>query len=412
MSDLTLGPFVVGMDNVSPETTLHPGAVRDAVNVDFDLSGGMATRPGYTRVVTEANMHSLWTSPATGVSFCVRGGYVCSLTLSGNTLSSLQLYRLELDLPVSFDDLNDGIVFSTEREVGLIAADGTASRLGIENPGGFSAAIVNEPAPPLSGIAAERVRYGFAISFIGATGEESGLSYGVFLTAMQGSMVHLTLPTPFEAKTKKILIYRTEPNGDVYRLAAVVPAAVGAWTMNTATAVGRQADNQFLERIPGGKIARYWRGRLLIARGSVLYFSEPMRFGTYDPRHDFIQFPSRITMAQPVTGGIFVGTEKGNVYFLNGEGPDNMALRRTNGQPPIEGTGTSIEASQLGDLGENLGARGEICALWLARNGFVIGTSEGRIVEVQRNRIRLPAEQWTAAGALAVKDRQVVAVVN
>jgi hypothetical protein len=411
MSDLTIGPYNIGIDTVTPDSALPAGAVKDAVNVDFDTTGGVASRKGYTKVVTQTGMHSLWRSPATGVSFCVAGGYVNSLSLAGNTLSMLPLYRLALDAPVSFDDLNDGVVFGNEREIGMIAADGTVGGLGVENPGGFTVAIENEATGP-AGIAAERSRFAFAVSYVSTTGEESGLSYGAFLSCVAGSTVRFRLPTPIESKVASLRLYRTQPNGDIYYLADHVPLGMATWVLNTASNVGRQADNQFLERILGGSIIRYWRGRLLVARRSVLHYTQPMRFGLTDPRTDFIQFPSRITMVQPVTGGIFVGTEKGNVYFLGGEGPSALTLRRTNGQPPIEGTGSSIAASELGDLGMNLGATGEIFALWLSRNGFVIGTTEGRIVEVQRNHIRLPSDQWSGVGALAVKDRQVIAVVN
>lgn len=46
MSAITYGPFTVGVDNVTPESSLPRGALRDAINVDFDMLGSASRRFG------------------------------------------------------------------------------------------------------------------------------------------------------------------------------------------------------------------------------------------------------------------------------------------------------------------------------------------------------------------------------
>lgn len=410
MPDLTLGPYTVGIDNVSPETTLSPGAVRDAVNVDFDRSGGITTRPGRTSILSSTGLHSLWTS-AVGVSFCVRAGYLCLADVVNGALSTTNLYQLARDLPVSLDDLNDGIAFCTIDECGWIDASGNVSKLGVENPGGFTASVYSSPPAPIAGVSADPSRYGVAISYM-AGNEESALSAPQFVSAMAGSALRLTLPTPLEAKVTAVRVYLTPANGDRFFRASDAPRGASPWIVSTAATLGRRADNQFLTRITWGSIVRYWRGRLLLAQGSTLRISESMRYGLTHRTRGFVQFPGNIVMIEPVLNGIFVGIEDDGIYHLAGSGPGEFELRRTGGQPMIPGASGRISAGALGDLGEQLGARGETYAVWLARNGFVLGSSEGRIIELHRNRIRLPREQWTGAGNMVVNNRQVIAVVN
>ncbi len=157
--------------------------------------------------------------------------------------------------------------------------------------------------------------------------------------------------------------------------------------------------------MPGGDIVRYWRGRLLVARGKRIYFSEPMRYGMYSPREGFIQLPKDVRMMRPVSGGVYIGTEDG-VKFYAGAGPKDLSPRDTGGKPPVAGTDTLVDAEEFGDIG----VKDEEVALWLAANGFVVGTPDGKLVEVQANRVRLPSGA-AGVGAVVVSDRKAVAVV-
>lgn len=395
MAELTLGPWKVGIDQVSGETNLPHGAVQDAVDVDFDRAGCIVSRQGYTRLLTESGLHSLWTGVAG--SFAVRDSALSRVHCDGATLTTAPIVTLPVDLPVSFADLNEGVVAATWREVFFIVND-VATHLGVENPGGIGVA-----AETYGGLDAGR--YAVAVSFLRGD-EESGLSYGAFATVASGGGLRFTLPQPLEGEADGLRLYRTQANGDVYHHVTDLPLGITSYLLG-ATPVGRQAETQFQERLLGGQIVRYWRGHVLIARNNLLLFSRPLRYGLYDPRHDFAQFATRITLLEPVDGGVFVGTADG-VVFLAGESPATWNLHRTGGKPPFEGSSLSIDAAELAP---EAGPRGERIAIWLARNGFVIGTAQGGLIESQSNRIRLPLDQAVGAATL-VRARRVTALVQ
>jgi hypothetical protein len=390
MSKLSFGPFQLGMDNVSPEGVIPAGGVLDAVNLDFDRVGGFNRRTGRSLLLAGV-IHSLWTSLG-GETFAVHNKSVSIVTRD----STRALFALTQDGPVSYDDLLDGVVFSGARDLCFVAPGGSVRTLGVENPGGVTVA-----AETYGGLLAGR--YAVAVAFLRGT-EESGLSTGAFVAVPFGGGLRIAVPQPTDAAVTGIRVYRTEANGDVFYRVADIPKGLPSYLLGT-TDVGRQADNQFLERLDPGQIVRYWNGRVLVARGSTLLYSQPMRYGLFDRRHDFAQFPHRITLMQPVEGGVFVGTKAG-VSFLAGGEPAAWVVKPTGGQPPIAGTGTSVDADQLGG-----DARGRL-ALWVARNGFVLGTPDGAILEPQKDRIRIPPEQWNGTGAVCINGRKVVASIG
>lgn len=392
---LTFGPWPIGMDTVSPETGLPDGAARDAVNVDFDRTGGASRRNGRTLGVA-LPAHSLWTS-ATGQGYGVVNGDVARISCVGGVLAVTTLYTLAHPGPVSFDDHLDGVLFVGARDLCQIDHDGVVRSLGVENP-----ASPTVTASPYGGL--EAGRYAIGMTYLRGL-EESGLSYGQFAEVDFGGGLQLTIPQPHDPDIDGVRLYRTPPNGDVYYRAADVPIGMTSYLLGNV-ALGRKADTQFLERLPYGHIVRSWKGRTLLAANNVLVFSDALRYGLADRRYNWVQFTSRIRVLQPVEGGVFVGNEQG-VYFLRGTNPDEWQMELTGGKPPIAGTGMAIEAAELGvDIGSKR------VALWLARNGFVIGGADGAVIETQKSRIRIPSAQWNGTGSIVVTDRKVVASIG
>lgn len=393
MSEMSL-LWKVGIDHVTPESALPDGAVADAVNVDFDRAGGFASRPGATRLLT-GNVHSLWTAE-NGQAYGVVDGVICRLDTDGSTIETAAAWTLGQDLPVTYADLNDDVIAATQRE---LVSLGRGECLGLPTPS--DAGLAAETWPETYG-GLTSGRYGVALAHLRGD-EESGLSDGAFVEVAEGGGLRLALPQPDSAlNVTAMRVYRTAPNGEVYHRVADVPLGITSYLLG-ATPLGRPADTQYLEPLPGGHYVRAWRGRVLVARGNVLRFSQPLRFGLHDPRTDFVQFEQRIDLLEPVDGGVFVGTRDG-VVFLAGERPGAWAQRRTSGKAPVPGTGISARAS---DLGGDVEGR---VAVWLARNGFVIGTAQGAVLEVQAKRIRLP--QVPTSGALLLRERRLIATVD
>ena len=392
MANIPLGPWKVGIDHLSPKASAPDGAARDAVNVDFDRDGGAARRSGYSLKDAAANAHSLWTSPATGRSFCVYGSTLYTVTYEGSWVKTA-VGTLPSIEPISYDDLGEDVVCGNRHGLFRVKSDLTMQSLGLARP----------DAPTVSATAYGGLyqgRYAVAVARL-RDYEEGPLSPSAFIDVPAGGGLLVTTP----AHDDSIRLYRTQTNGDHLFACGVAPAA--SQHLIGIGEVGWVTENQHLDQMPGGEIVRHWRGLVLVARGSIIYWSEPMAYGITDPRHNFVQFANKVTLMQPVDGGIFVGTREG-VIFLSGSTPKEWSIKKTDGLPAVEGTGVTALASLFGvDAGD-----GKV-ALWLAANGFVIGTPDGRLIEAQAKRIRLPESQVAAGvGAAVVHDRQIIASIN
>ena len=110
-------------------------------------------------------------------------------------------------------------------------------------------------------------------------------------------------------------------------------------------------------------------------------------------------------MIAAVDAGVFVGTDDG-VVFLRGGRPREWVQETTGALSPFAGQPADISAFMLGQgtqQGDN------VSACWLARNGFVLGTNDGRVIEPQGDRIWIG--DYTTA-QLAVHNRRVTAAVT
>jgi hypothetical protein len=392
MADIPLGPWLTGMDNVSPDASRDPGAPVDAVNVVFDKAGGAMRRRGFSLLNAGPGWHSLWTSPK-GRTFCVHLDQLCSVSFDG-AMTATPLYTLAAKTPLSYTEINGDVICTNPSEILRIDLDNVVSRLGMARPAPPAVSAVD-----YGGLDAGR--YAVAISPM-RWDEEGPLSYAAFVDVPQDGGIRVTVPG-VEAGYR---IYRTQANGE--QLHAVSGATPGATHSLGAQPIGRAADSIYLESLPPGSIVRHWRGLALVARGRIIFWSEPMRYGLYDPRHNFVQMAHTVTLMEPVEGGVYVGDRDG-VKFLAGPSPKEWAVKAKSGVTPVAGTGTTIQGSILGgDL-----ATDERVAVWLSEKGFMVGTASGQIAEVQAKRIRLPDEQVEAGvGAVVVHDRQIIASIN
>jgi hypothetical protein len=398
LTNRPIANFKAGIDQLSDITSLPKGAARDALNVDIDNGGGVATREGFTLLSSMSGAHSLW-----GARDGTFGLYVVGTTLrrmiveGGTPMSATILTGLTADARMSYFEHANEVFFSNGHQLGVVTRN-SVRLLGVVEP----------PQPALSALAYGSLpagKYSLACSSVSSTGEESGLSPLAHLTLAQQGGVALTLPLTDLA----VRIYATPANGDVLYLVAELPPGLTTFDL-TEVAHGKVADTQNLRRMPAGSIVRAFNGRLLVARGDVVWFSEPFRYGLTSPRHNFVRFNSQVTAIEPVAGGVFVGTAEA-VYFLAGDGPGDFKQVMVSTNAPFAGASVQIPGSSLPGKLQDAGAG--MAALWLGPHGYSIGMPNGTAFDVQADRISLPAAT-EAALALVHRDgvRQVLGLVE
>lgn len=157
-----------------------------------------------------------------------------------------------------------------------------------------------------------------------------------------------------------------------------------------------------LAPMPGGSWVEYWSGRLVVARGNSLIFSEPLRYGVTDTLRGFIQFEERIFWVAPLESGIFVGL-RNSVRWLAGTNPAEFSQRVVGGRS-WRGAAGVLDAEHIDP---NLQA--EHVAVWMTPSGFALGLPSGNVVLPQAARLQdIPLEN----GRLVVQGDRVTVLSN
>lgn len=377
MPDTRLLPLA-GMNNVAEDAALRRGGdapsldVRDAVNVDITPAGKMDLRAGMA-LACGTRYRNLWQSPLHGDVFATLHGDWGRLGVQQDPWSFDSLTHIG-DGRVSHIVLNN-LVAACGPE-GIFTYNGQkASRLTIPTP---AAPIV---MPHQAGSLRAGV-YGVALAWL-AGEKESGLSAAAHIDVTGGGL-SITLPLAVDDAITGVRLYMTRPNGGELLRQGDYPAGTTTLTIPAIERLGEPARFQHMSPMPAGEHFAYWRGRLLTARANVLRFSEALAYHLHDARHGFVQMPQRITFAQPVDGGIWVG-QVDHVAFLEGDSPAGMRMRRKTSHAPVPFSATAARAE---DVGDELSQGGMASAVWLAENGFVVGTAGGQVVELHANRIK------------------------
>ena len=382
-----------GMDNVSDDESMSSFGktpfvkLRDAVNVNITSAGRMELRDTGT-VVTEIPYKNLWQSPLHGDTFGTLNGEMVKIDTAD--WSHLAL-NIQVQGTVNYLVVNNFIVISDA--TALYKYDG----LSVEN-----LTIGTPPTPMLNAVDGSLFEgtYNLAISW-SKNGRESALSNIMTFEGEGG--IHLVLPYNYSGDADQVTIYMTERNGSELLKVIALPVITATFTVTNDKDLTRAAQFQNLSPMRTGKFLKLWRGRLLTADKNLLLFSQALNFHLCDERYDFIALPQRVTFVEPVESGIWVGQSNG-VVFLSGSDVRDLRLVQTGAKAPVLGTALRVNSDLLGEA-----AAGLESVVWLAENGYCIGTPTGNLIEAHANTLK----GITAKGGQSVRfDDRIVTVLH
>lgn len=370
MSKVSIMP-IAGMNTVGEDAALQVGGkapktfLRDAVNVDVTPAGKVQMR-GIAHRVTDKPLRHLWQSPLHGDVFGVLDGEwvkVDPATWDTEVLATIG------EGDVSHEVVNNLVMVAGP--TGIFLYDGTnARRLAIDTP---AAPFVMNGSGSL-----ESGRYGVSVAFLrGLVESPTSPIYFIDLDGDGGALV-VNFPVCLDQTVTGIRVYLTQRDGGQLGFAGQYPIDQPSVTYPLMPAAGRVPPFRHREPMPTGQFLKFWRGRLLTSKGNVLRFSDPLAFHIHDDQHSFVQMPQRITFIQPVDGGIWVG-QRDHVAFLAGTSPDDLSRVRKASRTPVPGSCIPVDADLIGN---NASQGGSMSAMWLAENGYVIGTASGQIIEL------------------------------
>ena len=385
---LTFESFT-GVNNVLPEHRLSSKDLLQATDVDIGLTGEITRRAGFTEVSAMCHKN-LW--QANGFMLATTGSELVAIHPSGARTTLHPAIGPErvwyCNLPEGRTTFANGMIHGvtdgttwTERSVqepSTLGAPDTA--FGNLYPGQYRyhlthvrlADMLESPAVSSSPITISNG--GLRID---ALPRRDGHTINVYLSGQDGEGAYLIGDTQGEsfefsgANTDLVLPCRT----------------VGA------------------RQVPVGTITAFWRGRVLVAQGSVLWATRPSAPHISDWR-DFKQFDAPITAIQPVSDGIYVGTEQ-ELAFLSGATWDQLAYTSTGRGPVVLGSGVEAPGDRL-MLGDGTGAGPAM--LCIAGGKIIAGFSGGQTNNLTADRYRTEATEVCAVFRVIDGIPQYVAV--
>lgn len=398
--------FPAGLDNRARESALPGGSLRVCQNLDVTKEGNLLTRQGLRRVAA-GGCHSFYGVPYGDFALCVQSGAL--MRFDGTTLTALR--SVHPNAAMSYAALNSDVFFTNGYEQGRVTASGDLALWGLPTP----------PSPACQATDSGGMRAGTVrvtqTAVVG--GMESGAPEPVSVTVPDGGGVRVTVPTG-----ASFAVYATEVDGDLFRRAAIV--ASGESVIIGAGFSGKPLDSLFAVKPLPGQFITAHRGRLWVASGSVVWFTDTLSPHWLFPHEGYYAFEASITLLAAAEDGLYVGTAE-RVFYLQGSKPSEMTLRPVLQRGAIFGSGTNdIPTDVL--LGQ--GSFPSRCCAFLDTEGvFCIGRPGGivqRITDdhyVAGNAGQAPLAYWqhdglrqfavamidTVHDANAALDRQVQA---
>lgn len=363
----------------TPAGTITPLAV--ATNVDMGLDGELRRRAGYS-VINESCHKNLW--QAEGFMLATGDGILTAIWPDNTRVTIHPALGVER---VWYCNLPDGRTAFSNGAINGITDGLTLSGWGVPVPAGVGAAmdIAGGLFPGT---------YQYQITYVRLSdGLEGGPQYAAPVEIADGGIFLSGLP---ELAGYKINVYLTSHNGGPAYFAGSTTTGVFSF-VGTNEELVIPCRTEHVQPAPVGTLCAFWRGRTLVAQGSVLYASVTNQWEAFDLRRDFKQVVGDITVLVPVENGIYVGTTD-SLAFLAGVEWDRLQFRRVVDGAAVLGSGVSVRG-ELVQQGEG-GALGP-AMLCIADGVVVAGFNDGDVRRITEGRYR------TAVTEVAATFRQV-----
>jgi hypothetical protein len=371
-------------NDVSPER-FDSGDLAVADNIDIDRTGRIARRAGYTQQVAGAS-HSLWANEQGTQCFFAQSNTLYALNAN---LSSTPIATLSNSDKIWFEQVNDRVYFSNGTDTGVIEQGGAARSWGVAPP------VLPEVVLGTGNMNCGT--YLFTMTYLCVDGQESGAPAAatVQIPADGGAITFTDLPIPGDPRIIAKAIYLTEANGEDLYQALIIPVTTGSATYaNDGTELNLPLDSAFLQAAPPGQIVAYYRGRMWVAQGDVLYPSEPYAYERFDPRLN-MQLDGRITLLAALTdkelydtgknSGFFIGTDR-SCGVLIGSSPEDFQYVPKTSYGAVFGAVDKLDGSVFED-----GSTGTLeIPAWLTTEGICVGMPGMVVRNLTRTRYTFP----------------------
>lgn len=382
-----------GENNLRDATELELSQLRRCVNFDVLDSGDLHRRRGTTKVHNGTVVPRTLFSNGKRVLF-VESGNLWELVRNIDGSWNSMLVRLSVgNHPMTYVDVNGDIYWSNQVQTGIVDQDGNDLSWGLK-------AVADQPTVTAGASGGDLVAgvYQVAVTFLDAYGQESGTDLAATVTVAENnsSLLLTDIPTPTDGST--VQVYCSAVNGEVlYRVGRVVPGAPSFRITSASNNLGMQLRTQFCDKPPAGNVLEYHNGRIYIGDGNVVWFTDPLRYGSIRMSTNFMMFPDEVTVIKAVADGMFICADK--TYWLSGMDTSEFQQVEVLPYGAVYGTGISLPES------DNVA--------WFSEDGLIIAGLEAQVTTVQDDRSAVSRFQNGAMQFRKVKGiRQFVATLG
>lgn len=134
-------------------------------------------------------------------------------------------------------------------------------------------------------------------------------------------------------------------------------------------------DQTYKTPMKPGHLIEWFNGRLYVARGDELWFSDPMAVYQTDERKNFKQMGGYISMIQAVRDGLYVSNLR-VTFFLAGLDPHEAQLVKVADYPAILGTAIKADGERIT---RDISGR---AVMWASPRGVCVGLDGGNFVNL------------------------------
>lgn len=310
---VTFGPFTKGVTNLSEDHELTPDQLRQGVNLLLRDSGRIQRRKGFSlERAAQVEMHSAF-GIEDGILF-VDG---TNLILYDPVGKTERVFRSDAQrtAPLAYVNVPGyGTYYSDGVITGRVSA-GQNLPWGTPPPSGLP--VVSSTVGALY-----PGRYQIAFTYLTATGEESGAGLTQVIDIGEGQGMIISSSAVFAEGAVQLAVYVSPPNGELLYLAGTL-APGDSLAYITGAATGRVLRTRNLVPPPAGRALGYLAGRIYIADGNILWYTEPLQLNLCRKASNFLLFPGEIKIVAGARDGLYVVAD--DTHWLPGTDPAAFA---------------------------------------------------------------------------------------
>lgn len=370
MKPVEIGPFNLGVNNRLPDTELTVPKVgaylRSGVNIDLATTGNIKRRAGFTQKQAGSDCHSLYSDGEHAYMVDGTTLYVLNEAIGKTAIRS----GLTPGARLSYADVNGRTIY-TDGTV-LRQLDGTDKPFGVPT-------LSPEPGAHSASGSLYAGKYQLCFTYLGSDGQQSGSTTPIAVDSL-GAIVITGLPVAFPAGVSGLMVYMTSVNGDQLMLAHLLTTPQSELTITTNPQLGGRCPTLQLKPMPAGSLVRYNNGRLLVAVGNILHYSEPYALSLRNAGKNFIPFDAAITIIESVKTGTYVATETKSYYFAGDIAASDM-----------------LEVLPYGAVAGTGGASPDALKCWWMSTRGLVHAAEGAAKNVQEDNIAVNAAKVGAS---------------